>query len=50
MNILQNISNGIKSNLDVFSFEKGITEERYKKFAELSIFFSYCNKDNFGKT
>lgn len=49
MNVLQNISNGIKSNLEVFSFENGITEDRYKKFAELSIFFSYCSSDNFGK-
>jgi hypothetical protein len=49
MNILQNISNGIKSNIDVFSFDEGITEGRYKKFAELSIFFSYCSSDNFGK-
>jgi len=49
MNVLQNISNGIKSNLEVFSFENGITEDRYKKFAELSIFFSYCSSDYFGK-
>ncbi|MGO4772694.1 hypothetical protein ACEN2I_13610 [Flavobacterium sp. W22_SRS_FK3] len=49
MNILQNISNGIKSNLEIFSFEDGITEDRYKKFAELSIFFSYCSSDHFGE-
>jgi uncharacterized membrane protein len=48
MNILENIGNGIKSNLEVFSFEEGITEDRYKKFAELCIFMNYCSPDHFG--
>jgi hypothetical protein len=48
MNILENIGNGIMSNIDVFSFEEGITEDRYKKFAELCIFMNYCSPDHFG--
>ena len=48
MNILENIGNGIMSNLNVFSFEEGITEDRYKKFAELCIFMNYCSPHHFG--
>jgi len=47
MNVLQNIIKGIKSNLSIFSFEGGMTEDNYKKFAELCIFFSYCCSENF---
>lgn len=49
MNVLQNIIKGVRSNLLIFSFEKGMTEDRYKRFSELSIFFSYCTLGNSDK-